>query len=304
MTQQPANSAPSPLQRWWPVALVAAVALVTYATSLRNEFIYDDWNLLVHNSAIRSWGNWWELVDPTSTFNRTFELLSWRPTLNLSYLVGYQLFGLNAGGHHLLTVVLHALNAALVYHFLRKLTSNATVALVGGLAFAVHPVHAEAIQVSSLRMDVLATPFFLAALLAHMRLRERPDDRPFVWAGLAAGSCFFSLMGKEIGAAVPLVALLLDLRKEELKALTSRAGMLPYLGYASVGVIYGWLRFGLFSNIHQGAGYLGGSPLAALLSTGKIFAAYAGHLLMPLTLRADYVVTFATGLDVATVAAW
>ncbi len=304
MTQQPANSAPSPLQRWWPVALVAAVALVTYATSLRNEFIYDDWNFLVHNSAIRSWANWWELVDPTSTYNRTFELLSWRPTLNLSYLVGYQLFGLNAGGHHLLTVVLHALNAALVYHFLRRLTSNATVALVGGLAFAVHPVHAEAIQVSSLRMDVLATPFFLAALLAHMRLRERPDDRPFVWAGLAAGSCFLSLMGKEIGAAVPLVALLLDLRKEDLKALTSRAGMLPYLGYASVGVIYGWLRFGLFSNIHQGAGYLGGSPLVALTTTGKIFAAYAGHLLWPLTLRADYVVTLATGLDVATVAAW
>ena len=42
----------------------------------------------------------------------------------------------------------------------------------------------------------------------------------------------------------------------------------------------------------------------ALLSTGKIFAAYAGHLLMPLTLRADYVVTLATGLDVATVSAW
>ena len=304
MTAPPTSPAPSPLQRWWPVALVAAVALVTYATSLRNEFIYDDWNFLVHNSTIRSWANWWELVDPTSTFNRTFELLSWRPTLNLSYLVGYQLFGLNAGGHHLLTVVLHALNAALVYHFLRRLTSNATVALVGGLAFAVHPVHAEAVQVSSLRMDVLATPFFIAALLAHMRLRERPDDRPFVWAGLAAGSCFLSLMGKEIASAVPLVALLLDLRKEDLKALTSRAGMLPYLGYASVGVIYGWLRFGLFSNIHQGSAYLGGSPLVALLTTGKIFAAYAGHLLMPLTLRADYVVTLATGLDVATVSAW
>ncbi|MDA2917767.1 hypothetical protein MYX64_13170, partial [Nitrospinae bacterium AH_259_B05_G02_I21] len=69
MTAPPTSPAPSPLQRWWPVALVAAVALVTYATSLRNEFIYDDWNFLVHNSAIRSWGNWWELVDPTSTFN-------------------------------------------------------------------------------------------------------------------------------------------------------------------------------------------------------------------------------------------
>ena len=301
----PSRSAPRfSWQRWWPVLLVAALAFGVFANSLQNEFIYDDWLYIVNNPYIRSWSNLWEMIDPTSTYHQTYVMLSYRPLLDLSHLVTYQLFGLNAGGHHLFNITLHALSAAVVLVVLRRLTRDETVALVGALVFAVHPIHMQAVQVSGLRADVLATPLFLAAILCHLRLRDRPDKAPFVWAGLAAGSYFLSLTAKEAGATLPLVVLFLDARRGGLKTVLNREGMRPYIGYAAVAALYGWLRFGLFTNIHQGASYLGGSPLAALLTTGRIFAAYIDHLLFPFSFRPRYLVTPSAGLDAATAGAW
>ncbi len=304
MTAQPTSSRLSRLRRWGPAVLVVAVAIGIFANSFHNEFVYDDWFAIVQNPPIRYWSSLGELLDPTSDFHQTFLLLSYRPLQNLSYLVSYKLFGLNAGGHHLFNVLLHAANALLVFVVLRRLTSDEPVALVGALAFAVHPVHLEAVQVSALRADLLATPFFLAALLCHERLRDRPTAAPLVWAGLAAASYFLACMGKEIAATVPLVALVLDLRRGGPKALRSREGLRPYLGYAVAAALYGWLRFGLFTNIHQGEAYLGGSPWTAVLTTGRIFVAYLGHLLVPVTLRADYVLEPSTGPDATSVGAW
>ncbi|MEE9197019.1 MAG: hypothetical protein V3U45_02650, partial [bacterium] len=133
----PSLSAPRFLrQRWWPVLLVAALAFGVFANSLGNEFIYDDWVAIAHNQYAPSWSSIWELVDPTSTYHRTYTLLSYRPLQNLSFLVSYKLFGLNAGGHHLFNIILHALSAGLVLVVLRRLARDETVALVGALVFA------------------------------------------------------------------------------------------------------------------------------------------------------------------------
>ena len=304
MTSPTISPAPSLLRRLGPLVLVAAVAFGVFANSFQNEFIYDDWVSIVQNTTIRSWSNMWELVNPTSTYNRTFHIFSYRPLENLSWLLAYTLFGLNAPGHHLYNIFLHVLNAMLVLVVLRHLTSDEVVALVGALAFAVHPIHIELVQVSAMQVDLLATPFFIAAILCHLRLRDRPNNLPLVWAGLAAVSYFLSCTGKEMGATVPLVAFFLDVRKDRPKALLNRRGVLPYIGYTIAAAFYSWLRFGLFTNVHQGDTYLGGSPLAALLTTGRIFIAYLGHLLLPFNIRPDYVITPSTGLDAASIVSW
>ncbi|MEE8219280.1 MAG: hypothetical protein V3R43_01440, partial [bacterium] len=71
----PSRSAPRfSWQRWWPLVLVAALAFGVFANSLQNEFIYDDWVAIVHNQYAHSWSSLWELVDPTSTYHRTYTL--------------------------------------------------------------------------------------------------------------------------------------------------------------------------------------------------------------------------------------
>ncbi|MEE9519683.1 MAG: tetratricopeptide repeat protein [bacterium] len=304
MITTPAGTTASMLRRWWPALLVASVAVGVFSNSFSNEFIYDDWTAIVENPTIRSWSNIWELINPTSTFNRTFRLTSYRPLQNFSYLISYMLFGLNAGGHHIFNVALHSLNTALVFVVLRRLTSDKAVSIVGAVAFAVHPIHMEAVQVSGLRADLLSTLFFLISLLCHSRLRDRPQDAPRVWAGLSAVSYFLSCAGKEIGVTVPLMALFLDARSGRLKMLLRRDGIRPYFGYGVAAALYAWLHFGLFSNVHQGDAYLGGSPLAAMLTTGRIFVSYLGRLLLPINIRPDYLITPSTGLDVASAGAW
>lgn len=284
--------------------LVAALAVGIFANSLKNEFVYDDWVAIVHNPYLRSWSQAGELLDPTSEYHRTYTLLSYRPLQDLSFLATYQLFGENSSAHHIFNILLHALNALVVVLVLRKLTEDDAVALIGGLAFAVHPVHMQAVQVSGLRADLLATPLFLAALLCHMRLRERPGSSALRWAILAAVSYFLSLSAKEMGATLPLVALFLDLRRDEPRALLSAEGIRPYVGYAVAAGLYSVLRFGLFHNVYEGDPYIGGSIFTALLTTGKIFASYLGHLVLPLHTKPRYIVTPSYGFDASTAGAW
>ncbi len=304
MTAPSTSTAASLIRRWWPFLIVAVVAVGIFSNSFNNEFIYDDRIAIIENNYIRSWSNLWEFLNPASTFHRTFMLLSYRPLQNISYLVTYTLFGLNAGNHHIFNVALHALNAVLVFVILRRLTRHEAVALVGALAFAVHPVHMEAVQVSALRADLLSTPLFIAALLCHLRLRSRPGDKPLLWAGLAAASYFLSCTGKEIGLTLPLVALFLDTRRHGLKALLNLEGIRPYLGYAAAAGLYGLLRFGIFSNVHQGDFYVGNSLLAAVLTTGRIFVYYIDHLLLPFNIRPDYIFAASKYPDLASVSSW
>ncbi|MCH7768456.1 MAG: tetratricopeptide repeat protein [Nitrospinae bacterium] len=304
MTTPPASTAASLLRRWWPFLLVAVVAVGVFSNSFNNEFIYDDRIAIVENPYIRSWSNLWELINPTSTFHRTYMLLSWRPLQSFSYLATYMLFGLNAGPHHIFNVAFHALNAVLVFVILRRLTRHEAVALIGALAFAVHPIHIEAVQVSALRADLLSTPLFIAALLCHLRLRSRPGDKPLLWAGLAAAAYFFSCTAKEVGAILPLLALFLDARRHKLRGLLNLEGIRPYLGYAVAAALYGLLRFGIFSNVHQGDFYIGDTLLAAVLTTGRIFVYYIDHLLLPFDMRPDYVFAASMAPDLASLSSW
>ena len=49
---------------------------------------------------------------------------NWHPLATLSHMLDCQLFGLNPAGHHLVNILFHALNAALVFWVFRKMTGS------------------------------------------------------------------------------------------------------------------------------------------------------------------------------------
>ena len=141
---------------------------------------------------------------------------SWHPLTWISLQLDTTLFGPTAlgrmglspvAGHHLVNVLLHAANAALVLVVLYRMTGCLGRSAPVAACFAPHPLHVESVAWVSERKDVLSVFFGLLALLAYVRDAAQPSlGRYFAVAGLFA----LSLTAKPMLVTLPLVLLLLD----------------------------------------------------------------------------------------------
>ncbi len=76
----------------------------------------------------------------------------------------YQLFHLNPVGHHYTNLLLHAVNAVLLFLLLRRATGSNGSSLIVAALFALHPVNVESVAWAAERKNVLSMFFFLLAL--------------------------------------------------------------------------------------------------------------------------------------------
>ncbi len=138
---------------------------------------------------------------------RTLFFENWHPLTWLSYMLDYQLFGLNPGAFHLVNVFFHALNTSLLFTVFKRMTgARWPSAFVAGI-FALHPLHVESVAWVSERKDVLSAFFWMLTLWAYVRYVERPQLQRYLLAIL-----FFAmgLMAKPMLVTLPFVLLLLD----------------------------------------------------------------------------------------------
>ena len=98
---------------------------------------------------------------------------NWIPLTTLSHMLDCQIFGLHAGGHHLVNVLWHAANAVLLFLVLRQMTGSLWRSAFVAALFAVHPLRAESVAWVSERKDVLSGFFFLLAIGAYVRYVEK-----------------------------------------------------------------------------------------------------------------------------------
>jgi protein O-mannosyl-transferase len=124
---------------------------------------------------------------------------NWHPLTWISHAIDYSLWGLNPLGHHLSSIVLHAINTALVVLVIQKLLevesagkiqdstasklNNQTMLIaagVAGLLFGIHPVHVESVAWVAERKDLLCALFFLLSIMMYVdfaRSRQSEEKR-------------------------------------------------------------------------------------------------------------------------------
>jgi protein O-mannosyl-transferase len=199
--------------------VVAGVALLAYANAVPNGFAFDDTEQILNNpwlTDIRYLGriftsNVWAFL-PGQVSNY------YRPLMHAVYLVLYQLFGPRPWPYHLLNVLLHAANSALVFVIVNRLlrrqegepAAAATgikrsefAALASGVLFAVHTIHTEAVAWVAGLPEVAYTFLLLIVFSWHIR-EEEPSPR----LSAASGGAFFAaLLFKETALVLlPLLA--------------------------------------------------------------------------------------------------
>src|ERR1700688_3647697 len=189
---------------------LAAATLFFYNPVIRNQFVdFDDRAYIRKNFHIQGGLNW-ETVKWSFT---TFYEGNWHPLTWLSHALDYQFFHLNPIGHHYTTLLLHTVNAVLLFLLLRRATGFNWSSFVVAALFALHPINVESVAWAAERKNVLSMLFFLLALHAYDRYaryaRYARRGAPYFYSLVIA---FFALglMAKPQIVTLPFVLLLWD----------------------------------------------------------------------------------------------
>ncbi len=183
---------------------LAALATVPYLSAGSFEFVsFDDTGYVVDNPLVNQ-GLRWEAVGEAFTKSR---MANWHPLTWVSHMLDCSLFGLEPGGHHLMNVGIHALNAVLLLLALHALTGSVWKSALVAALFAVHPLRAESVAWVSERKDVLSGSFWMLALWVYARHARRPTETSF---GVLLLVFALGLLAKPMLVTLPCVLLLLD----------------------------------------------------------------------------------------------
>jgi tetratricopeptide (TPR) repeat protein len=132
---------------------------------------------------------------------------NWHPLTLISHMLDWTLFGANAGGHHLVSLLLHIGAVIFLFLFLNKTTNNLWPSAFAAAFFALHPLRVESVAWAAERKDVLSMFFGMASIYAYAVYAENSKlSRYFICLILFA----LSLMSKPMFVTLPFVLMLLD----------------------------------------------------------------------------------------------
>ena len=268
---------------WWPAVLICAAALAAYSNSFTAGFVLDSQSRILEDPRI------------TAATPENLKLILtrdywypqsgggiYRPLATLSFLFNYAILGDGQRplGYHVLNLLLHWLNIALLFQMARKVSGDAAVAAAAAAVWALHPIATEAVTNIVGRADLMSTAAVLGALLCHMPEKSRP-------AALAAITAA-GIFAKENAVVIPALMALYDF------IFSRRPRWMNYAAVAAPLLLFWWARtlvlaqlpavqFPYVMNPLTGAGFV-----ASRLTAIGIIGRYLALLVWPARLSADY----------------
>ena len=201
---------------------LALGTLALYRPVTRFPFInFDDPEYISENPVTQAGLTWHGLV---WAFNG-IHVGNWHPVSWLSHMIDCQIFGVNAGGHHLMNVLFHIANTLLLFAFLRSATGFEWRSAFVAALFAWHPLHVESVTWVAERKDVLSTFFWLLTLLAYASYAKGSDElrvtsyergnwlithHSSLFYFLALVFCALAMLSKPMAVTLPFTLLLVD----------------------------------------------------------------------------------------------
>lgn len=198
---RPAAEATISPQRLWPLALaIAILTAIVFGQVVTHQFLtYDDGQFVTDNPHVKA-----GLTPASIRWALTSTELGFYPLTWLSHMTDVQLFGLSAGGHLAIALLLHIASSCLLFYALSLMTGAPLRSAFVAALFAIHPMHVESVAWVSERRDTLSTLFGVIALLLYAMPRSTRRQVAIAVAFAA------SLLAKQMLVTLPFVLLLLD----------------------------------------------------------------------------------------------
>jgi protein O-mannosyl-transferase len=141
-------------------AIIVLMAIFIYLPSINGGFVLDDNLLLTENHLIRT-------PDGLYRFWCTAEAQDYWPVINSTFWIEERLWEMNPTGYHVTNLILHILEALLIWIILRKLSIPG--AFLAAMIFTVHPVNVESVAWIASRKNTMAMLFFLLSILWYLK---------------------------------------------------------------------------------------------------------------------------------------
>lgn len=176
--------------------------------AIYHPFVHDDVVFIESNPYLDDL-NLKNIFSRSSFFTEKLELVNtyYRPVLDVFNGIINKLFGRNPHAFHFINIILHILNACLLFVIVRLCTSlqNQWSFLVS-LIFLVHPVQTEAVACVSGISNLLSTFLMLNVFLLFL-LAEKDSSKRLLYYGMSLLLFVIALLTKEQAVVLPVIML-------------------------------------------------------------------------------------------------
>jgi tetratricopeptide (TPR) repeat protein len=202
-------------------AALFCVTLVTFAPVVHCGFVnYDDPQYIYKNPRVRGGLTWAHVGHAFAHADAG----NYQPLTFVSLMLDRTLWGESPVGFHATNLVLHGLNAALVFLVLRAMTGATWRSAIVALLFALHPLRVESVAWATERKDVQSMFFGLLTIALYVRHASRPGVGSLMLVALAL---MLSLLSKATFVTLPVLLLLLDVWPLRRCAVTAKDRLIP-----------------------------------------------------------------------------
>lgn len=216
---------------FFPLFFLFTISTMLYVWTIGYDWTYDDFVVVVNNSDIRSFSEFFKNNYPG------------RPLRELSYMLDYFLFGLEPAGYHFQQIFWHGMCGVLVYVLFLELDVEPTVAWISALIFLLHPLQVESVANVGHRKELLAGFFSLASLFVYIKGLGREKKAFFIVSSFLL--FIFGVFSKQNVVLLPVVLVLYELGfvEQENRFLSKHLSVRKlYIG-AGVAAFVVWLYF-------------------------------------------------------------
>lgn len=187
--------------------LLIVVSVAVYGQVVHHGFInFDDQDYVTENPNVQK-GLTCESIGWAFSLHDN-DLTYWHPLAYMAHMLDYELFGLKSGYHHASNVLIHIINALLLYALLFNVTGAFYRSAFTAILFAIHPIGVDSVAWISQKKTLLATTFWLLSFIAYTAYSRKGDVKKYAMACVAV---MLGLMTKPILVTIPFVFLIWDI---------------------------------------------------------------------------------------------
>ena len=256
--------------------------LGAYYESLSCPFLnWDDPFYIRDNPYIRdlSWNGIYKMFSQPMVAN-------YFPLQILTYALDYHIWHMQPFGYHLQNVMLHFLNAVLVFFLLKKVFVKLWVSFFAALLFGLHPVNVESVTWVAERKNVLSLALVLSSFLAYLHYVEeqRPTQRKGFYL-LAFFLFLLAVLAKVSAVVLPLLFILYDLCFQKRTKWEMARDKMPFFVLA---LFFSVLTVWIYHSGEHLPPYHADSPYATFLAMINVFVEYIIYIIAPIYLDHFY----------------
>ena len=263
---------------WLMGVMLVLGTVLAYQPAWHAGFIWDDDQYVTNNPLLTAPDGlrriWFSMDSPSQYFPLTYTV----------FRIQHMLWGLTPAGYHWVNIVLHAVNALLVWRLLLRLSVPGS--WLAAAMFALHPVQVESVAWVTELKSVMSLFFILLALLAWVEFVEGQSVRTRRWYLLALACAALALAAKTTACTLPAALVLILWIRHKPINWPRLVQVVPFLVMGiGMGLLTMW-----WERYHQGTQgklFALGLPERILVASHALWF-YVGKLLWPVNLTFSY----------------